>query len=479
MPRVSIVIPTYNRAALLRQTLESALAQSYRDIEVIVVDNASEDETPEVMAGYTASDPRVRYVRKPVNKGMIDSYNMGYRLSTGEFVRLLDSDDLITPEATALQVEALDNNPNVDVVYSRYWFIDGQSRKISLSETPPAGDEETLRRMLQYNIVQINSALIRRKVMDATPDGPYEMSKSRGASDWVFLLDLLLNGSRFIGMEQPLLKYRIHPGNNTRNIAGFEKDLKSIHEWIYSDPRLPQKYQASKNDALENQYLWFSTGYYERCDFEDGKRVLSEAWQLRPDWHAEPELFIQKLAAHVTSAWVLSPLTLVENMQAHPPADIDCMKQPALLARLRAYVQLKMALSAIDHEDEPAFQHLLMSAFEADPNLKRDSRYFIEIVADYSQHTIAGDPREFVQRLARALPPETRSWIKRNELLGAFLFVDSFAQYSRGNHKQVVADVMGVSRHWPRKTLDRGLLSTFRKSCYSLAQQAFHGRQIT
>lgn len=474
MSRVSIVIPTYNRAALLQKTLDSALRQTYRDIEVIVIDNASEDETPEVMAGYRERDPRVKYIRKPVNKGMVDSYNMGYRLSAGEFVRFLDSDDLLVPEATALQVDLMDKNPGVDLVYSRYFFIDAQNRKLCLSESPPMGDEEVMRRMLQFNFVQMNSALMRRKVMGMTADGPYDQNVPSGASDWVFLLNLLLNGSRLIGLEQPLLLYRIHPGNHTRNIAGFESDLKTIQAWLYSDPRLPSQYVGFKNVALENQYLWFCSGYYENGDFENGKRALRVAWQMRPDWHDSPEKLIQKLAAHFTSAWILSPLKVLENMQAYPPEEIGWLRQPAIVAKLRAYIELKMALRAIDTDDVNTFQQLIQSAIQNDPDLMRDPSYLIDIIAGFSQHTVSCKPREFFEQLVLALPPEMHGWIKHNRLVGTFLFVDSFAQYTNGNYKQVIADVMGVSRYWPRKTLHRGLLSTFRKSFYSLAKQTIH-----
>ena len=72
MPRVSIVIPTYNRADLLPFTLKSALEQTFADREIMVIDNASTDETPQLMAQYAGA---VRYIRKPVNKGLVDSVN--------------------------------------------------------------------------------------------------------------------------------------------------------------------------------------------------------------------------------------------------------------------------------------------------------------------------------------------------------------------------------------------------------------------
>ncbi|HEX6924256.1 MAG TPA: glycosyltransferase [Longimicrobiaceae bacterium] len=118
---VSVIIPTYNRSGLLLEALDSLARQTYRPIEVIVVDDGSSDDTPEAVerwiAGLVSGDGlRVRYHRQ-INKGAPSARNRGLIESRGEFIQFLDSDDLLSPRKIELGVAALVEDPEVDLVY--------------------------------------------------------------------------------------------------------------------------------------------------------------------------------------------------------------------------------------------------------------------------------------------------------------------------------------------------------------------------
>ncbi len=119
-PRVSILIPTYNRAALLREALDSVFSQSFSDFEVIVVDDGSTDDTREVVAEYAG----VEYVYTD-HGGPARARNAGMQRARGEFLCYLDSDDLYYPHKLALQVEWLDANPDCGMVYTEFSAFDG------------------------------------------------------------------------------------------------------------------------------------------------------------------------------------------------------------------------------------------------------------------------------------------------------------------------------------------------------------------
>lgn len=121
LPTVSIVIPTYNRSDLLVSALESVFAQTYTQIEVIVVDDGSTDDTAAVMAPY---HDRVVYVHKP-NGGLSSARNAGMRRATGKYMALMDSDDLCEPERLALEVAYLEHNPDVVLCSSDFSAFDG------------------------------------------------------------------------------------------------------------------------------------------------------------------------------------------------------------------------------------------------------------------------------------------------------------------------------------------------------------------
>lgn len=99
-PLVSIIIPTYNRAHLIGETLDSVLAQTYQNWECIVVDDGSTDGTDEVMAAYMAKDTRFQYHHRPKDRlpGGNAARNYGFEVSKGEYIQWFDSDDLMLPE---------------------------------------------------------------------------------------------------------------------------------------------------------------------------------------------------------------------------------------------------------------------------------------------------------------------------------------------------------------------------------------------
>jgi hypothetical protein len=122
MPRISIVVPSYNHERFVGAAVASALAQTFTDIEVIAVDDASTDGSAAVLDAIR--DPRFRYVVHPQNRGCSATLNTGIRLATGEYLAVLDSDDLFLPHKLARQLEVLEANPTLGAVFSLCEVID-------------------------------------------------------------------------------------------------------------------------------------------------------------------------------------------------------------------------------------------------------------------------------------------------------------------------------------------------------------------
>jgi glycosyltransferase involved in cell wall biosynthesis len=162
-PAVSVIIPTYNRAPLLPRALDSVLAQTYADFEVLVVDDGSSDATAEVLARY--SDDRVRVLRHPVNRGVGAARNFGLREARGDFIAFLDSDDEWLPDKLALQLarfRAL--GEDVGLVYSGMESVSGDGTR---SAREPAFAGDVYREMLRRNVIEGggSNAVIRREVV--------------------------------------------------------------------------------------------------------------------------------------------------------------------------------------------------------------------------------------------------------------------------------------------------------------------------
>ena len=128
-PKVSVIIPVYNREKYIAETIESALSQTFQDIEILVIDDGSEDQSPEIAKRYAQKYPqKVKYLehQNHRNYGVSASRNLGIHHAGGEYVAFLDSDDLWRPEKIERQVEILDNDPDVGLVYCALCVIDEQ-----------------------------------------------------------------------------------------------------------------------------------------------------------------------------------------------------------------------------------------------------------------------------------------------------------------------------------------------------------------
>lgn len=167
-PLVSICIPTYNRAAMVAKAIDSALAQSYLNIEVLVVDNSSQDNIESVIANY--KDTRLKFYKNNNNLGMYGNFNRCIELSQGEYIHILHSDDYIDSHFTQTCVEFLEAHPNVAMTFSSGQFLsDNAQKKMAVSDHDiiyPA--PEGFRKILETgNPIVCPSVMMKRAVYDS------------------------------------------------------------------------------------------------------------------------------------------------------------------------------------------------------------------------------------------------------------------------------------------------------------------------
>lgn len=134
MARVSIGVPVYSGERFLAEALESLLAQTFSDFELIIADNASTDATSEICHAYAALDHRIRYVRNESNIGVYRNCNRLIKLSKGQYFKLACADDLCHPELLARCVAVLDGDPTVVATYAKTRFIDQDGKRLSVTD---------------------------------------------------------------------------------------------------------------------------------------------------------------------------------------------------------------------------------------------------------------------------------------------------------------------------------------------------------
>src|SRR5438045_735726 len=134
-PRLSIVAPTYNRARMIPRFLESVQTIT-SDCEIIVMDNASTDDTQQVVCGFARRDPRIRYVRHSENIGVIANYNAAMEATQGEYVCCMGDDDSVLPGNFERKLALLDSHPEVGLVYSLWHRMDQHGNDLGVCFWP-------------------------------------------------------------------------------------------------------------------------------------------------------------------------------------------------------------------------------------------------------------------------------------------------------------------------------------------------------
>jgi glycosyltransferase involved in cell wall biosynthesis len=214
-PTVSICVPVRNGERFLPSTIRSALDQTFRDIEVVLLDNASTDDTPSVMASF--DDPRIRVVRNSETLEMVDNWNRAIGLGGAPLVKLLCADDLLHPRCVELQVRRLQADPGIALVAARRHMIDERNRVIAPNRglsglTGVHSGSEVARRVVRSGtnpIGEPGGVLFRREHFDAV--GGWR-AEHRHVMDLDLWMRLLPHG-RFVGLPQTLAAFRIGTGS--------------------------------------------------------------------------------------------------------------------------------------------------------------------------------------------------------------------------------------------------------------------------
>jgi glycosyltransferase involved in cell wall biosynthesis len=262
LPQVSVIIPTYNSARYLVEALESVLAQTFRDVEVLVIDDGSTDETPEIMKRY--GEP-VRYLRQE-NAGVAAARNRGIGESSGKYIAFLDADDTWYPQKLERQMAALANGTGYRACYSTFLEVKADLTPIGVRRIKRQGSTiEDL--LLRGNVVgSICTVVAERSLFDTV--GGFDPDLSQCA-DWDMWVRLAAQ-TEFIYLDEPLVTYRQHGMNMSRNAPLLETDSLRVLEKGFAMPGLLASLQRQRRRAYGRNYMVLAGTYFHagmRLDF--------------------------------------------------------------------------------------------------------------------------------------------------------------------------------------------------------------------
>ena len=229
-PKVTIITPTYNRADLITETIDSILAQDFKDFEYFILDDGSTDNTKKIVEPYLVNK-RIKYLRQE-NKGEPETVNWGWNLANGEYFTQVNSDDPVMPNFLSEMVKAMDKNLDKVLAYPDFNFIDVNGNIIYISKTPNWNFQEALRAYSCY--AASAGTFIRRSAFKDLKK--IKRSRFRYINDVEMYWDMALRGD-FLHVPKVLANWRVHSGQISTERY---KSIPEIEQWF--------EYYFSKND---------------------------------------------------------------------------------------------------------------------------------------------------------------------------------------------------------------------------------------
>ncbi len=302
MPKVSVIIPSYNRAEYIGETIESVLAQNFEDFELLFIDDGSTDSTEAIVARYVEQDSRIKYHKK-TNEERAKARSYGISLATGDYIALVDSDDIWYPEKLEEQLDVFDAFPEVGFVYAAVDRIDMQGRSLAAAPRQREGFSGFVYfDLLNRNFVPSVTPMIKREILSTlgvqrTEFIPYE--------DWDFWLRISRR-TQFHHIDEPLGAYRIHPQQSVQNVKPnqIEKVTLAVldanttdaclQEYVQtafegqSAPATEMNFEAVRDEAYSLAYLRMAYWYLLAGDTDSAKSRLERSVfkndKRRRDW---------------------------------------------------------------------------------------------------------------------------------------------------------------------------------------------------
>ncbi|WPU98342.1 glycosyltransferase family A protein [Mucilaginibacter sp. cycad4] len=261
--QISIIMPAYNASAFIKDSIETVLQQTYRNWELIVIDDGSTDDTPTIVRELRDRDDRIIYHRQE-NRRLGPARNTGFRLAAGTWIAFLDADDLWMCDKLEIQMEAATSHHiPVDIIFTAGYYLTGRGAELKPYDSLSGfyTGQELYPVLMKHNYIPVLSVMIRRTFLRQIGWQDTEPIVY-GNEDWDYWLRASRAGGRFLGLKQRLFKYRVH------NSAMSAKRATMITAGCYVICKNYKKVLLSPSDRLYHQ-----TELLEKIPFIS-KRIL-------------------------------------------------------------------------------------------------------------------------------------------------------------------------------------------------------------
>ena len=319
MPKVSVIIPTYNRADVVGGAIQSVLDQTYTDWELIVVDDGSQDNTRDVVASY--DDPRIRYIHQD-NMKLPGARNTGIRASTGQYIAFLDSDDLFLPGKLQLQVDAMDRDSDIGLVASVWMEVDAQHKTRRTLCPWQLKPELTLTHLLYDCPFSPCAVLVRRNWLVRV--GLFD-AQQHYVEDWDLWLRLAYAGCRMVWEPEVawlrvIHKDGLYEGNMAHHADHMIAGLFRLLDKFFAQPNLPDAVRQQHDRVYARAHIDGAVRAFGAGMVAEGEKHLAAAIRLNPALlEGEPPVALQSLASTALTHLVGNVDQYVADVCQHLP----------------------------------------------------------------------------------------------------------------------------------------------------------------
>ena len=276
MPRVSVIIPTYNRAALVQEAVASVLAQTYRDFELLVVDDASTDGTSTALAVFNG---KIQVLSRPVRGGVSAARNTGINAAQGEWLAFLDSDDLWLPEKLARQLDFMAAQPHLFLSQTEEIWV-RRGVKVNPPVTHKKEGGRILLRSLERCLVSPSAVILHRRLFSDHGGFDEDLPAAEDYDLW-----LRLSWRYDVGLlPEPLIIKRGGHADQLSRQWGLDRWRIKALQKLLAEPELPEPYRQAARHTLAAKCAIYAQGCHKRGKVAEAQEYqqLGSTMEARP-----------------------------------------------------------------------------------------------------------------------------------------------------------------------------------------------------
>jgi Glycosyl transferase family 2 len=455
--KVSVLIPAYNQAQFLGDAIRSVLDQTYSNFELIIVNDASTDNTAEVVGQF--DDARIRCITHEQNRGLSAARNTGIRVASGDLIALLDSDDYYHPDKLKVHIDFLEKHPDIGATYNARYDLIPSLKTIRDLWRPP--QRITLSDLVLGFPFAPSDLVIRREWFFSV--GLYDEMLTFFGEDLDMNCRLALSGCQFASVDRILNYRRYHSGKKIRDVNTALQTILGVLGNTFADPGCPDGVLSLHDKAIARHQMLWSIIAFDQEETSLGQEYLTDAIRLNPSiLEGRPCELIESLISYSIADESRSHENILRGIFDQLPAQIAWLNEEYNWALDQGYL-MKGARALQWGRMVDGQNYFELAAARGAQIDVHYLHWLTNRLLDYEALLGSEVVRDFLQALIPCIEKigneSSLRWIRGNYLVNL-----AFQNYNAGQYSKVPARILTAITNDPNLLANRGVLAIFFRS---------------